>query len=159
VILSRSSRSLSILRSFGRLRDSHAVAPTFMHDTPRGRRAVRFPGTRPIRTCSPAATSIWATWRTILDLPAPLGPSTLTNKPRSWLEKGRSFIAVSCSFVAQRFEAERPITRSGGQVYEQVGGYEHVIRRPMWGEVFWQALGQTKDFDQHAELVALLLRE
>ena len=32
--------------------------------------------------------------RTIVDLPAPLGPSTLTNTPRSWLEKGWSFIVA-----------------------------------------------------------------
>lgn len=47
-------------------------------------------------TCTswPAATSSCARWSTIVDLPAPLGPSTEMNKPRGCSEKGRSFISA-----------------------------------------------------------------
>jgi hypothetical protein len=79
----------------------------------------------------PAATSICARSRTIVDFPAPLGPSMLMNMPRSRLEKGRSLIWASgflASCLPAKFiERDRVSVVAGGEPGEQAGRDQHVI--------------------------------
>jgi hypothetical protein len=63
----------------------------------------------------------------MVDFPAPLGPSTLTNKPRSWLEKGRSIPALSQFVAAELTERQRSGAAMCGEVHEQARGDHRVV--------------------------------
>jgi len=62
----------------------------------------------------------------------PLGPSTVTNRPRWWLGQGRSFIVAPSRCVApELFERQRPGVRQRRESHEQPCRDQYIIGCPM----------------------------
>src|SRR6184192_867984 len=100
--------------------------------------------------CSPLATSIWARCRTIVVLPAPPGPSMLTNRPCLRSEERRGVILAPSRRLVTEFLEHPPAC----QVDEQPGRHGDVVRCAVWPEAWRQVFCQVKGVDQCAELVA-----
>src|SRR6266511_458616 len=91
----------------------------------------------------------------MVDLPVPLGPSTLTNTPRCCLEKGRSFIAAPIGWQAAQL-VERTCRSN---VHEQSGRYQYVVGGSVWRQAIRELSRQCEGVDERAETVARLARQ